>query len=566
MQAKLTTSSINQLPGFNLVKKVLLAHKKLLMLAIVCLLLGTVIDVGLVVAIKHLLDGMQQNQFYTSGNNPIYIAGIIMTAVIVREAVSVLQNHRLALLTYNIGASLKRRIVITHRSLSFSALQKISKNFILTLFRNVDDVVDFTKQGLIVVVRELMTLIGTLCAMFYLNYTLTLAFLFMTPLAFGLIKSIGAKSKKSATDALKARNMLNQHVMHGHEHWIAFHTNKLARDDYFSSLSVLLASYKTNGISLIMASVWLSMLTQFWIGIMLAVIIYLMLTGAMGVTMGTMAAFLYAVARLRSPAKRMADLRSVYDQAITSANAIDDFICATKEFTHCHQAKPIAWQEISFNNVTYADIFAKPLNCVFNKGENILVVGESGVGKSTFLHLLAMLHNPSSGTINIDHEEIQTNIRDSWFESMVYVDQFSGLLSASMRENLTAFATADDEMCIKVLKQAGLAGWFEHNNLDSLIGDGGQPLSGGERQRVVLARIMLQCTGKSVVLFDEVFAALDAKSGYNMTKILLEYLSSALVIAVSHKLNTSELYDKIMHMDKKSGLVGITHEQFTEMA
>lgn len=567
MQAKLIFSRYAEtMPGLNMVRDVLFAHKKLLVIAILCLFLGTCIDVGLVVAIKSLLDSFQANKVYSSGYNPLYISGIVMSAVIVRELISVLQNHRLALLTYNIGASIKRRIVINHRSLNFDALQNISKNFILTLFRNVDDVVDFTKQGLIVVIRELMTLVGTIIAMLCLNFTLALSFILVTPLAFCFMKSIGKKSKKSAVEALNARNMLNQHVMHGHEHWIAFHTNKLARDDYFSSLSLLLASYKANGISLIMGSVWLSMLTQFWIGVMLAVIVYLMLTGAMGVTTGTMMAFLYAIARLRSPAKRIADLRSIYDQAVTSANSINDFVGSTKEFTHCHQARPVDWQKIRFHEVMYSDIFRVALNCSFNKGEKVLIIGDSGVGKSTFLHLMAMLHKPKSGAIFLDDEKILSDIRDSWFESMVYVDQFSGLLCASMRDNLTAFAFANDEMCNDVLVRVGLADWLAANSLDCIIGDGGKPLSGGERQRVILARIMLQCTGKSVVLLDEVFAALDEKSVFNMTKILLEYLDHALVITVSHQLNTYELYDKIMTMEKTSGLIGISHEKFAEMA
>lgn len=553
-------------PGIGLVKDVVLLHKHMLTLAIVCLLLGTAIDVGLVVVIKLMLDGMKSHLWFTSGYNPILISLMVFSVICIRELVALLQNNRLALLTYNIGASLKRKVVIAHRSLSFESLIKTSKNEVLTLFRNVDDLVDFIKQGLVVTIREMMTLIGTIIAMLYLNATLALSFLLITPFAYSMVRTMGIRSKKSAGQALIARNSLNQHVIHGHENWIAFHTNRLARDDYLSKLSSLLAGYKSHGMSLTMSSVWLSMLTQFWIGIMLSAIIYLMLTGSMGATVGTMSAFLYAVGRLRAPAKRIADLRSVYDQALSSADDIFQFVNSNFGTRHFHQAKPIIWNTISLKQIAYntdsGQLFESPLNYQFKIGETFLLSGASGVGKTTLLHLCALLLRPSSGYIMIDDSELNENIQESWFESMVYVEQFSTLLSASMRDNLTAFASADDEMCIKVLQHAGLGTWLNKHSLNTIIGDGGVPLSGGERQRVILARIMLQCSGKTVVLLDEVFAALDVDGGYSLTAILLEYLKGSLVIAVSHKLNTYDLFDKILVLDKTQGLMEVSHASF----
>lgn len=567
-QAQSDTVLLGIKPGFKLVKDVVFAHKKMLYVAILCLLLGTTIDVSLVVVIKQILDGVKDHAEYTIGNTPIMIAIALFLVVCLREVVAVLQNHRLALLTFNIGASLKRKVVISHRSLGFEDLTKISKNDILMLFRNVDDVVDFIKQGLVVTIREFMTLVGTIIAMLYLNTQLALAFLLVTPFAYSMVRSMGIKSKKSAGQALIARNALNQHVIHGHEHWIAFHTNRLARDDYFSRLSSLLAGYKSHGMSLTMASVWLSMLTQFWIGIMLSAIIYLMLTGAMGATTGTMAAFLYAVGRLRAPAKRIADLRSVYDQALTSSDSIYKFVSSKVGIKHYHQANPITWNKIMLDEVGYSSntqkVLCRPISCEFKVGETILLSGASGVGKTTLLHMLALLLNPTSGNIRIDDDYLTQDVQESWFESMVYVEQFSTLLSATMRDNLTAFASADDEMCIRALQNAGLGNWINKNSLNTMIGDGGVPLSGGERQRVILARIMLQCNGKSVVLLDEVFAALDVDGGFNLTKILLEYLEGSLVVAVSHKLNTYKLFDRLLVLDQDKGLMEVSHDAFSK--
>ena len=561
------TFSLRIKSSIKLLKQIVLAHRRILMLAVVCLLLGTVIDVGLVVVIKMMLDGVSSHLWYSSGHNPIYLALMIMLIICIRELIAVLQNNRLSLLTFNIGSNLKRKLVITHRSLNFTDLISISKNDILVLFRNVDDIVEFIRQGLVVTIREAMTFIGTVIAMLYLNTTLALSFMLVLPFATSMIKAMGVKSKNSAEQALVARNTLNQHLIHGHEHWIAFHTNRLARDDYLSKLSTLLASYKHNGMSLTMASVWLSMITQFWIGLMLASIIYLMLSGSMGATTGTMAAFLYAVGRLRAPAKRIADLRSLYDQALTSSEDISAFLDRKVGNRHYHQANPIEWQKISMLDVSYSarnKLVLNKINCTFNKGETILLSGESGVGKTTLLHIFALLLQPTFGLIKIDDFNLTEDMQDSWFESMVYVEQFSSLLTASMRENLTAFSKANDEMCTEILKKAGLESWLEKNSLDTIVGDGGVPLSGGERQRVVLARIMLQCAGKSVVLLDEVFAALDASGGYNLTKKLLEYLKGSLVIAVSHSVNTYDLFERILVLDRERGLLETAHDKFAE--
>ena len=131
-----------------------------------------------------------------------------------------------------------------------------------------------------------------------------------------------------------------------------------------------------------------------------------------------------------------------------------------------------------------------------------------------------------------------------------------------MRDNLTTFSSATDEMCLQVLELAGLKNWLGQYSLDTKIGDGGVQLSGGERQRVILARIMLQCTGKSVVLLDEVFSALDTDGGYDLTKILLDYLKGSLVLSVSHRDNTFDLFNRILILDAGSGLKEMSHGTF----
>ena len=79
-------------PGLKLLKEIILAHRNLLIFAVVCLIFGTTIDVGLVLVIQHLLDGMKIHLEYTSGNSPLYIATLVMFFVCCREQLCILST------------------------------------------------------------------------------------------------------------------------------------------------------------------------------------------------------------------------------------------------------------------------------------------------------------------------------------------------------------------------------------------------------------------------------------------------------------------------------------------
>lgn len=185
------------------------------------------------------------------------------------------------------------------------------------------------------------------------------------------------------------------------------------------------------------------------------------------------------------------------------------------------------------------------INIDFETGKSYAIVGNSGSGKSTLLNLLMASRHDYEGTISFDGAELRDISSKSIYELVSMVEQNVFVFDASIRDNITMFRdfpTADVDRAIEL---SGLSRLINERGGDYLCGENGKNLSGGEKQRISIARSLLQ--KPSVLLADEVTAALDAETGYQVTGDILK-LDGITRIVVTHALVESLLkhYDGII--------------------
>jgi len=154
-------------------------------------------------------------------------------------------------------------------------------------------------------------------------------------------------------------------------------------------------------------------------------------------------------------------------------------------------------------------------------GQNLLITGKSGAGKSTIAHVLLAFLNPVSGSylINgIDHAEIESNALRNLIG---YQQQSPTIFSGTLRANLLlAKPDASDQQLISVLDRVNLAKVFaSREGLDTELGETGFAISGGEAQRVSLARLLL--ADFKVLIFDEPTANVDPENASELIADLL---------------------------------------------
>ncbi|MEE8328294.1 MAG: ABC transporter ATP-binding protein [Nitrosomonadaceae bacterium] len=207
----------------------------------------------------------------------------------------------------------------------------------------------------------------------------------------------------------------------------------------------------------------------------------------------------------------------------------------------------ISLQHVDFNYGT--KIIFRNLNIEIQVNSFTTIIGESGVGKSTFVDLLCGLVEPKSGDIFIDGISLrEINIRE-WRNLIGYVSQEAILLHSTILDNILVGApdlTQTDAE--RALHQAGA--WEFVTNLPegvhTIVGERGGLLSGGQRQRIAIARALAH--QPKLLLLDEPTSALDIKSEQNICKTLQTLSQTLTIIAVSHQPALADAADYVVKL------------------
>ena len=184
------------------------------------------------------------------------------------------------------------------------------------------------------------------------------------------------------------------------------------------------------------------------------------------------------------------------------------------------------------------------INAEFEAGRAYALVGCSGSGKSTLLNLLMAAETNYNGHILADGIELSDISTESLYGTMAAIQQNVFVFNASIKDNVSMFRDFPKTEMDEAIARAHLGALIRERGEDYLCGENGSGLSGGEKQRISIARSLLKKS--SVLLADEVTAALDAQTAHRVSSDILD-LQGITRIVVTHTLEESLLrrYDKI---------------------
>ena len=207
----------------------------------------------------------------------------------------------------------------------------------------------------------------------------------------------------------------------------------------------------------------------------------------------------------------------------------------------------IRFQNVSFTYSTRADVnVLNGLNFEVKDGELVAIVGASGVGKSTILELIQRLYDVTKGSVMVGPHDVREYHLSTLRQNIAYVPQESIRFSRTIRDNLRYGAEAASAQQIwQALKSANatfVEAWPDE--LETIVGEGGQGLSGGERQRISIARALL--ADPCILLLDEATSALDAESEDSIRETVGNQKGKRTVLVVAHRLSTVIQADRIV--------------------
>ncbi len=209
--------------------------------------------------------------------------------------------------------------------------------------------------------------------------------------------------------------------------------------------------------------------------------------------------------------------------------------------------------EIKLKNVSFSygsdTCVLKDLNVVFPIGKMSAIVGPSGIGKSTIIHLLMGMLKPTSGVILVNNKSLSDYQLDSWRSRIGYVGQDPFLFHGTIRDNIRmGRLDATDHEIEDAARAAAIHDTImaQPKGYDTLVGDRGMTLSGGQKQRVSIARAMVR--DPDIYLFDEATSALDHESEKLIQQAMCRLSQSKTVIVVAHRLSTIEHSDAVFDL------------------
>jgi len=184
-------------------------------------------------------------------------------------------------------------------------------------------------------------------------------------------------------------------------------------------------------------------------------------------------------------------------------------------------------------------------------GKIALIMGKTGIGKSTIAKLLLRLYDPTDGEILINNINIKHIKLDSLYKTVGWVSQESYLFNDTILNNIRfvrSDATLEDiKACIAKAHLETLVQKLP-DGLDTIVGDRGVKLSGGEKQRLAIARLFLKKPG--LCLLDESTSALDKKTAVAIQQNINSYLHNATKIIITHRPYLEDKLDQVIELNK----------------
>ena len=295
--------------------------------------------------------------------------------------------------------------------------------------------------------------------------------------------------------------------------------------------------------------------TQLFVACAVAAIVYFAAGQAFAGTtdVGGFVEFIGATGLLLQPLKRLTGINEQLQKGLAACESVFSLVDEAPEEDRGTTALGRAQGAIRFHDVslTYRDTSRPALDRVsldIRPGETVALVGPSGSGKSSLIHLLPRFYHPDSGRITLDGHDLESLTLESLRRQISLVSQSVVLFNDTVAANI-AYGRAEKTDEADIVRAAEAAHAMEFiralpQGLHTEIGENGAKLSGGQRQRIAIARAILK--DAPILLLDEATSALDTESERAVQAALEALMRGRTTIVIAHRLSTIEKADRIV--------------------
>ncbi|MBD5169293.1 MAG: ABC transporter ATP-binding protein [Oscillibacter sp.] len=279
--------------------------------------------------------------------------------------------------------------------------------------------------------------------------------------------------------------------------------------------------------------------------------IYLCVQG--DISLGTVMLFVNYSSMLTFPMRQLGRILADLAKADVSLKRLDEILTAPQEEEPGEALTPTVQGGVEFKDVSFAypdgGEILHHVDFSIAPGQTIGILGNTGSGKSTLVHLLQRLYAPTEGQILIDGVDIADIRRDYLRRHVGIVLQEPFLFSRTIGENIALGApSASEEERFDAARTACIHDVIQGfgEGYDTMVGERGVTLSGGQKQRVAIARMLVQKT--PICIFDDSLSAVDAETDAAIREALLKR-DTGTTILISHRISTLRGADMILVLE-----------------
>ncbi len=504
--------------------------------------------------------------YYWSGYLEQHTEGEALTLVIFMVILLVFLKNLFGYAGLYFGTLLRNGILRDLRLQLYKKIEQLPVGFftdqrkgdILTrITGDVDQVKDAVIVILEMLVREPLTILFTLGAMWFLNAQLTVFILIFVPVSGAIISLIGKKLKQQNIEQQKVSSeflSLTEETLTGIKVIKSFN----AEDLFYAKFKDIMARLYRSMNRLANRQNLASPLSE-----VLGVMIIAGIIGYGGhlvlvkhsLSASAFVTFIGLAYNVLTPAKNIARAGYAVRRGMGSAQRVFEILDMSVPIKDKPDAvsKTSFDEKIEFDRVYFkyeADEVLKDVSFTIPKGSTVALVGQSGSGKTTLANLLIRFYDVTRGSIKMDGIDIRDIKIKDLRSLMAIVTQESILFNDTVRNNIAiAKPDATEEDIVRAAKIANAHDFIMRlpQGYDTPIGEGGNKLSGGQKQRINIARAVLK--NPPLMILDEATSALDTESERLVQEALDKLMENHTSLVIAHRLSTIKNADLIVVME-----------------